>query len=211
MLRGLGTPPAKRKKALWVAAGIFGAFVAFETSFWFRELIVAELFFGVVFFLLSALVASFYLVGVACARVFESTRRACTFLWVQHHQIFGTIRMIGRKTFVIVSMWFGALIFPMRLSPAQVDPVTAVRRDAFIYAKYVADGDQAFSRPHTDMGQSSHHRAEVHLFTNLPEEAESFHLAGRDFDNWRNAIEEESNEAQATYDEPAGHPKEIRR
>jgi hypothetical protein len=163
MIRGLGTPPAKRKRALWVAAGILGAVVAFETSFWLRELIVAELIFAVVFFLLAVLIASFYLIGVACARVFDGTRRAYAFLWVQHDRIFGTVKMISRKTFVIVSMWFGALIFPMRLSPARIVPTTnnqggpmaAVPRDPFIYAKYVTDGDQALSRPHTDMPQAT--------------------------------------------------------
>ncbi|HKM81699.1 MAG TPA: hypothetical protein VJY15_12135 [Candidatus Acidoferrum sp.] len=122
MIRRLRTQAAKRKNALWLAAGILGAFLAAETSYRVRELLAAELIFGVGLILLSVLVAIFYMVAVACERGFDRTRRAYTALWVQHHRIFGTLKTITGKTFVAVSMWFGVLLFPMRLLPARIVP-----------------------------------------------------------------------------------------
>ncbi len=93
-IRRLGTQAAKRKNALWLAAGILGAFLAAETSYRVRELLAAELIFGVGLILLSVLVAIFYLVAVACERGFDRTRRAYTSLWIEHHRIFSSLKMI---------------------------------------------------------------------------------------------------------------------
>lgn len=122
MIRQPGTQAAKRKKALWLFAGVLGVFLAAEVNYCLRELIVAELILGVGFFLLSTLIVICYLVGVACGRVIDRTRRVCALLWVQHHRIFSALKMTTGKTFVAVSMWFGVLIFPMRLSPARIVP-----------------------------------------------------------------------------------------
>ena len=89
-IRRLGAQAAKRKKALWVVAGIVGASLAIETNYVVRELLAAELIFGLGSILLWVVVAILYLIGVACERGFDrarrACRRACTSLRV-HHQL----------------------------------------------------------------------------------------------------------------------------
>ena len=79
---------SRHKRAVLGAAGVLGSFLAFEVYF-LRELLAAELLFGLCFVLLSSLLAVSYLIGTACERGFDraearvhelvnSTRRVST-------------------------------------------------------------------------------------------------------------------------------------
>jgi len=72
-LRALKAEATKHERVISAAGAVVAAFLAFEIYF-LRELLAAEFFFMFFFALLGGVLASLYLIGVACERGFGRTR-----------------------------------------------------------------------------------------------------------------------------------------
>ena len=99
LIRRLRTQAAEHKKLLSAAAVTLEALLAFEIYF-LRELLAAELLFGLGFALLSSLMAMFYLIGVVCERSFDRIE-------VRAHLLMGSVRRIFNSLDTMAGQAFG--------------------------------------------------------------------------------------------------------
>jgi len=98
MIPRLRMQAAKHATVLSAAAGLLGVFLAIEIYF-LRELLAAELLFGLGFALLSILAATFYLIGVVCQRGFDRTEACARLLLVSLRRMFECFELVASKAF----------------------------------------------------------------------------------------------------------------
>ena len=98
MIRRLRMQAAEHATVLSAAAGLLGVFLAFEIYF-LRELLAAELLFGLGFALLSILAATFYLIGVVFQRGFDRTQACARLLMGSLGRMFECFEMMASKAF----------------------------------------------------------------------------------------------------------------
>ena len=99
MIHRLRMQATEHKNILSAAIMTVAGLLVFEFYF-LRELLAAELLFGLAFAALSSMVAMFYLIGVSCQRGFDRTEAHVHFLVGSVRRTVNLLEMPTGKTFV---------------------------------------------------------------------------------------------------------------
>jgi rubrerythrin len=121
----------------------------------------------------------------------------------------GNMRIVGSLSLVI-ALTLTAASSPQvehsKLNPqTRENLMTAMKGEAFAYAKYMAYAEHARQSGHTNIADLFERTAKMEHLEHFRELAEIAQLAGSDTDNLRDAIQGETHEYQTMYPQFADH------